>query len=130
MDYEKLDKFIAEDALAGTLLGGRLFFTRNNGNINLIDKMASVEERIEAVVKMSEAHNIGYYPILREAAMTEPDAEVRKAIRVASDKLEEEFGEDECINCDLEFTGPIVVKNSEEAFVSGDIFGANLNDFR
>ncbi|MGN0073321.1 MAG: hypothetical protein ACI36W_05965 [Coriobacteriales bacterium] len=116
--------------LAAILLEGRAFYTRKGGDVNVTDDMASPELRCAAALAMGASHNINYYPLLRQAAMTDADAGVRKAVRTASDMLEEEFGEEACLAADEAYTGGVQVKNSEEAHISGDFFNANLNDFR
>ena len=132
MATEEFEKLAAEVGLEQILLGGRaLFDASGEGLFNIVDKLAAVELRLAAVEAMGESHDINYYPILRSAAMTDPDAGVRKAIRVASDKLEEEFGEDECLRVDEEYTGGVRTPGgSEEAHVTGNFYGADLNDFR
>ena len=116
--------------LGAILLEGRAFYTRTGGEVNVRDNMASPELRSAAALAMGASHNIGYYPLLRQAAVTDADAGVRKAVRTAADMLEEEFGEEACLAADEAYTGGVQVKNSEEAHVVGDFFNANLNDFR
>lgn len=132
MATEEFEKLAAEVGLEQILLGGRAFFDASGeGLFNVVDKLAKVELRLAAVEAMGQSHDIDYYPVLRSAAMTDPDAEVRKAIRVASDKLEEEFGEAECLRVDKEYTGGVRKPGgSEEAHIVGDFFGGDLNDFR
>lgn len=116
--------------LEAILLGGRAFYSRTGSNFNTSDQMEGAERRKAAALAMGASHNIGYYPLLRQAAMTDADAGVRNAIREASDMLEAEFGEEACLEADEKYTGGVQVKNSEEAHISGDFFNANLNDFR
>lgn len=132
MAIEEFEKLAAEVGLEQILLGGRAFYDASGeGLFNIVDKLAQAELRLAAVEAMGESHDINYYPILRSAAMTDPDPEVRKAIRAASDKLEEEFGEEECLRVDEEYTGGVRQPGgSEEAHVVGNFYGADLNDFR
>lgn len=132
MATEEFEKLAAEVGLEQILLGGRAFFDGSGeGRFNIVDKLLDAELRLAAVEAMGASHDINYYPVLRAAAMTDPDADVRKAIRVASDALEEEFGEDECLRVDKEYTGGVRKPGgSEEAHIVGDFFGGDLNDFR
>lgn len=128
---DNADQIIPEGAdLAAILLEGRAFYTRKGSEVNVTDDMASPEMRAAAALAMGASNSIDYYPLLRQAAMTDPDAGVRKAIRQATDILEDAFGEEACLAADEAYTGGVQVKNSEEAHISGDFFNANLNDFR
>ncbi len=131
MANQEFEKLAQEIGLEQILLGGRAFFDGGESGFNLVDKLADVEHRLAAVEAMGDSHDINYYPVLRSAAQTDPDESVRKAIRAASDKLEDEFGEDECLQVDKEYTGGVRKPGgSEEAHVVGDFFGGDLNDFR
>ncbi|MDD6289066.1 MAG: hypothetical protein PUA57_02565 [Eggerthellales bacterium] len=113
------------------LLGGRAFYTRTGNSYNTKDNMAPAEQRIQAALAMGASHNIGYYPLLRKSAQTDPDANVRAAVKQASLLLEEEFGEDACLQANEDHIGPRRSQGgSEEAHMRGDFFGADLNDFR
>lgn len=131
MPNDDFEKLVAEVGLEQILLGGRAFFDGGESGFNLVDKLADASYRIKAVEAMGDSHDINYYPVLRSAAQTDPDEAVRKAIRAASDKLEAEFGEDECLQVDKDYTGGVRKPGgSEEAHVVGDFFGGDLNDFR
>ena len=87
--------------------------------------------RMSAALAMGDSHDIEQYPLLRKALKREPDAEVRKAIKAASEKLEDEFGEDECLARNEAFTGGVKMPvDSFAAIAAGDIYNANLGDFR
>ena len=87
--------------------------------------------RSAAAAAMGDSHDIEQYPLLRKALKIEPDADVRKAIKVAADKLEEEFGEDECLARNEAFTGGVKAPvDSFAAMANGDFYGGNLGDFR
>ncbi|MDO4503244.1 MAG: hypothetical protein Q4D06_08705 [Coriobacteriia bacterium] len=117
--------------LEDILLGGRAFYTRKGNNFITKDELAPVQERIDAALAMGASHEIGYYPFLRKAAQTDPDADVRAAVKKASLQLEEEFGEDACLQVNEDHIGPRRAQGtSEEAHVVGDFFGGDLNDFR
>ena len=87
--------------------------------------------RMSAAIAMGDSHDIEQYPLLRKALKVEPDAGVRKAIKAAADKLEEEFGEDECLARNEAFTGGVKPPvDSLAALAAGDFYNANLGDFR
>lgn len=87
--------------------------------------------RRHAAIAMGDAHDIDHYPLLRKAAKIDPDAEVRKAVKAAADKLEEEFGEDECLERNEAYTGGVKEPvDSFAAIANGDFYNANLGDFR
>lgn len=87
--------------------------------------------RMSAATAMGDSHDIEQYPLLRKALKIEPDAEVRKAIKAASGKLEDEFGEDECLARNEAFTGGVKMPvDSFAAIAAGDFYNANLGDFR
>ena len=133
MDNTQLDHIAPDADLRDILLGGRAFFENQGGAVFDVfsdDRLAPEHLRIEAVNAMVESGDINYYPYLRQAAMTDPSAAVREAIRNASNKMEEIFGEEACIEVDKAYTGELKVKNSEEAHISGNFLSANLNDFR
>lgn len=128
---DDFDKLAAEVGLGQILLGGRAFYDGDGSSYNQVDKLAEASLRIKAAEAMGDSHDINYYPLLRQAAQSDPDAQVRKAIRAASDKLEAEFGEDECLQVDKDYTGGVRKPGgSEEAHIVGDFFGGDLNDFR
>ena len=113
------------------LLGGRAYFSRNGWNVNVKDGLADASLRLEAAKAMGDSHDISYYPALRSALQTDPDADVRAAVKEATLKLEAEFGEDECLAFNAEVKGPMRPQGgSEEAHARGDFYGADLNDFR
>lgn len=90
-----------------------------------------IELRICAASAMGESHDIDQYPLLRKALKLESSADVRKAIKVAADALEDEFGEDECLACNEASTGGIKIQgDSLAALERGDVYNGNLQDFR
>lgn len=127
-EFEKLQ---AEYTLEGILLGEQDYFARGGKHIVIPGVAAEPSIRIEAAQAMGASHCIDNYPLLRKAAMTDPDADVRAAVKLAEAALEEEFGEEACLLKDEEFTGGLRPGGTSVAAAeTGDYYGADLNDFR
>lgn len=127
----EFEELLAAYTLEGILLGEQDYYARGGKHIVVPGVAASAALRIEAAQAMGASHCIDNYPLLRKTAMTDPDAEVRAAVKLAEAALEEEFGEDACLVKDEEFSGGLRPGGTSVAAAeSGDYYGADLNDFR
>ena len=135
------EKHVGADSLPGELLEswtlGEVLLSDGKLFGEMVAAVASLGSddhaacRMSAALAMGNSHDIEQYPLLRKALKIEPDAEVRKAIKAASEKLEDEFGEDECLARNEAFTGGVKMPvDSFAAIAAGDIYNANLGDFR
>ena len=125
------------ESLLGTWTLGDILLSDEKSFGEMIVEVDSLEAgdhavcRKHAAIAMGDAHDIELYPLLRKALKIDPDAEVRKAVKAAADRLEEEFGEDECLERNEAFTGGVKEPvDSFAAIANGDFYNANLGDFR
>lgn len=125
------EELLNDYTLEGILLGEQDYYARGGKHVVIPGVAAEPSVRIRAARAMGASHDIANYPLLRKAAMTDADAGVRAAVKLAEKQLEDEFGEDECLAKDEEYTGGLREQGtSAKAAESGDYFGADLNDFR
>ena len=129
---EKLFEELLEAWTLGDILlsDGKTF----DGMIEGISSLSTDDHaafRSAAATSMGDSHDIEQYPLLRKALKIDPDAEVRKAIKAAANKLEEEFGEDECLARNEAYTGGVKPQGDTAAAAAiGDFYGGNISDFR
>lgn len=131
MSDKTFEELLGDYTLEGILLGEQDYYARGGKHIVIPGVAVEPDIRCLAAKAMGDSHDIDNYPLLRKAAMTDPDAIVRAAVKEAANKLEEEFGEDACLERDEQFTGGLRPGGtSVAASESGDYYGADLNDFR